>query len=108
MHALVIPEFPGTLGHRCVRPSLAERETVCVSASQANSGSPVQGEGEWCPSPTCSSVLAIPDVVLRADSSSVSAPFGDSDQAGPAFSASWQDLASSARDRPFRATNLDF
>ncbi len=50
------------------------------------------------PSPTRSPVLAIPDVVLRADSSSVSAPLGDSDQAGPALSASGQDLASSARD----------
>ncbi len=37
-------------------------------------------------------------MVLRADFSSVSAPLGDSDQAGPAFSASGQDLASSARD----------
>ncbi len=36
----------GTFGHRHVRPSLAECETVCVSASQANSGSPVQGEGD--------------------------------------------------------------
>ncbi len=58
-------------------------------------------------------VLAIPDVVLRADSSSVSTPLGDSDQAGPALSASGQDLASSARDLeavygPSRATNLDF
>ncbi len=50
------------------------------------------------PSPTRSPVLAIPDVVLRADSSSVSAPLGDSDQAGPALLASGQDLASSARD----------
>ncbi len=77
---------------------MAERETVCVSDSQANSGSPVQGEGERCPSPTRSPILAIPDVVLRADSSSVSAPLGDSDQAGPALSASGQDLAPSARD----------
>ncbi len=98
MLALVLPEFPGTSGHRRVRPSLAERETVRVSASQANSGSPVQGEGERCPSPTSSPVLAIPDVVLSADSSSVSTPLGDSDQAGPALSASGQDLASSAWD----------
>ncbi len=96
MLAFVLPEFPGTSGHRRVRPSLAERETVRVSASQANSGSPVQGEGERCPSPTSSPVLAIPDVVLSADSSSVSTPLGDSDQAGPALSASGQDLASSA------------
>ncbi len=47
---------------------------------------------------THSPILALSDVVLRADSSSVSTPLGDSDQAGPAFSASGQDLASSARD----------
>ncbi len=98
MPALVLPEFPGTFGHRHVCPSLAKRETVCISASQANSGSPVQGEGERCPSPTCRPVLAIPDVILRVDSSSVSAPLGDSNQAGPALLASGQDLASSARD----------
>ncbi len=98
MPALVLPEFPGTSGHRCVRPFLAERETVRVSASQADSGSPVQGEGERCQSPTRSPLLAIPDVVLGADSSSVSALLGDSDQAGPALSASGHDLASSTRD----------
>ncbi len=49
----------------------------------------MQGEGERCPSPTHSPILSLPDVVLRADSSSVS---------GPAFSASGQDLASLARD----------
>ncbi len=97
MPALVLPEFPGTSGHRCVCASLAERETVRVSTSQANSGSPVQGEGERCPSPTRSPVLAIPDVVLRADSSSVLAPLGDSDQTGPALSASGQELTSSDR-----------
>ncbi len=99
MPALVLPEFPGTFGHRRVHPTLAGRETVRVFASQANSGSPVQGDGEWCLSPTRSPVLAIPYVVLRADSSSVSAPLGDSDQAGPALSASGQDLASSGRDQ---------
>ncbi len=96
--ALVLSKFPGNSGHRCIRPSVAEHETVRVSASQADSGSPMQGEGERCPSPTHSPILALPDVVLRADSSSVSAPLGDSNQAGPAFSASGQDLASSARD----------
>ncbi len=58
----------------------------------------MQGEGERFPSPTHSPVLDISDVVLRADSPSVSAPLGDSDQAGPALSASGQDLVSSARD----------
>ncbi len=77
---------------------MVEHETVCISTSQADSGSPMQGEGDRSPSPTHSPILALPDVVLRADSSSVSAPLGDSNQAGPAFSASGQDLASSARD----------
>ncbi len=58
----------------------------------------MQGEGERCPSPTRSPILAIPDVVLRADSSSVSFPLGHSDQAGPALSASGQDLAPSTWD----------
>ncbi len=98
MPALVLSKFPGNSGHRCVRSSVANHETVWVSTSQADSGSPMQGEGERCPSPTHSPILAFPDVVLRADSSSVSAPLGDSDQAGPALSASGQDLASSARD----------
>ncbi len=79
-------QFPGTSGHRHVCPFLAERETVRVSASKANSRSPVQGEGERCPSPTRSPILAISDVVLWADSHSVSAPLVDSDQAGPALS----------------------
>ncbi len=43
-------------------------------------------------------VLAIPDVVLGADSSSISTPLGDSDQAESALSASGQDLAPSTRD----------
>ncbi len=96
--SLVLYKFPGNSGHRCIRPSVAEHETVRVSTSQADSGFPMQGEGERCPSLTHSPILALPDVVFRADSSSVSAPLGDSDQAGPAFSASGQDLASSARD----------
>ncbi len=98
MPALVLSKFPRNSGHRCVRPSMAEHETVRISASQADSSSPMQGEGEWCLSPTHSPILALPDVVLRADSPSVLAPLGDSDQAGLAFSASGQDLASSAGD----------
>ncbi len=97
MPALVLPEFPGTSGHRCVHSPLAGHETVRVSAHQADSGSPVQGEGERCLSLTRSPVLAIPDMVFRADSSSVSALLGDFDQAGPALSASGQDLAPSTR-----------
>ncbi len=98
MPALVLSTFPGNSGHRCVHPSVAEHETVRVSTIEADSGSSMQGEGVRCPSPTHSPILSLPDVVLRADSSSVSAPLGDSDLAGPAFSASGQDLASSARD----------
>ncbi len=112
MSAFVLFEFPSTSGHRRVRPSLAERETVCVSASQAKFSSPAQGEEEWCPSPTRSPVLAISDVVLRADSPSVSVPLEDSDQAGPALSASRSgilDLRSrSCGYGPSTATNLDF
>ncbi len=37
-------------------------------------------------------------MVLIADSSSILAPLGDSDQAGPALSVSGQDLALSTRD----------
>ncbi len=98
MPALVLSKFPGSSDYRCVRPSVVKHETVRASTTQADSGSPMQGEGDRSPSPTHSPILALPDVVLRADSSSVSAPLGDSDQAGPAFSASGQDLASSARD----------
>ncbi len=95
MPALVLPEFPGTSEHRCVCSPLAGHEAVRVSAHQADSSSPVQGEGERCLSSTRSPVLAIPDMVLGADSSSISAPLGDSNQAGPALSASGQDLAPS-------------
>ncbi len=67
----------------------------------------MQGEVERCPSPTRSPVLAIPDLVLRADSSSVSAPLGDSYQAGPALSASGQDLASSGQDLASSGQDLE-
>ncbi len=98
MPTLVLPDLPGTSGHRCLRSPLARHEVVRISALQADSGSSVQGKGEWCPSPTRSPVLAVPDMVLGVDSSSVSAPLGDTDQAGPARSASGQDLAPSTRD----------
>ncbi len=98
MPALVLPEFFGTSGHRYVRTFLAGPEAVRISAHQADSASTVQGDGERCPSPTRSPVLAIPDVVLGADSSSVLAPLGNSDQTGPALSASGQDLTPSTRD----------
>ncbi len=77
---------------------MAEHESVRVSASKADSGSPMQSEDERCPSPSHSPILALPDLVLGANSPSVSAPLGDSDQPGPAVPASGQDLASSARD----------
>ncbi len=57
----------------------------------------MQSKGEWCPSPSHSPILALPDLVLGANSPLVSAPLEDSDQAGPAVPASGQDLASSAR-----------
>ncbi len=98
MPTLVLSKFPSNSGHRCVCASVAEHETVPISASQADSSSPMQGEGERYPSPTHCPILALPDVVLRAGSSSVSAPLGDSDQARPALSASGQNLASSAGD----------
>ncbi len=98
MPALVLPKFPDDSGHRCIRPSVAECKSVRISASKADSGSPMQSEGERCPSPSHSPILALPDLVLGANSPPVSAPLGDSDQAGPAVPASGQDLASSARD----------
>ncbi len=39
-------EFPDDSGHRCVRPSVAECQSVCVSANKADSGSTMQSEGE--------------------------------------------------------------
>ncbi len=98
MPALVLPKFPDDSGHRYIRPSVAECKSVRVSASKADSSSPMQSEGEQCPSPSHSPILALPDLVLGANSPPVSAPLGDSKQAGPAVPASGQDLASSARD----------
>ncbi len=49
-----------------------------------------------CPSPSHSPILALPDLVLGANSPLVSASLGDSDQAGLTVPASGQDLASSA------------
>ncbi len=97
MSTLVLPEFPSTSGHRCFRSPVSRLEAVCVSAHQVDSGSTVQGEGERDPSPARSPVLAIQDMVLGADSSSVSASVGDSDQTRPALSAS-RLLAPSTRD----------
>ncbi len=94
--ALVLPEFPDDSGHRCVRPPMAECQTVRVSANKADSGSTMQSEGERCPSPSHSPILALPDLVLGANSPLVSASLGDSDQAGLTVPASGQDLASSA------------
>ncbi len=53
-------------------------------------------EGERCPSPSHSPILALPDLVLGANSPLVSASLGESDQAGLTVPASGQDLASSA------------
>ncbi len=94
--ALVVPEFPDHSGHRCVRPPMAECQSVCVSANKADSGSTMQSEGERCPSPSHSPILALPDLVLGANSPLVSASLEDSDQARLTVPASGQDLASSA------------
>ncbi len=47
--ALVIPKFPDDSGHRCVRPPMAECQSVRVSANKADSGSTMQSEGERVP-----------------------------------------------------------
>ncbi len=60
--ALVLP------GHRCVCPPMAECQSVRVSANKADSGSTMQSEGERCPSPSHSPILALPDLVLGANS----------------------------------------
>ncbi len=106
MPALVLPEFPDDSGHRCVLSPMAECQSVRVSANKADSGSTMQSEGERCPSPSHSTILALPDLVLGANSPLVSADsadlqicgisLGDSDQAGLTVPASGQDLASSA------------
>ncbi len=73
---------------------MAECQSVRVSANKADSGSTMQSEGERCPSPSHSPILALPDLVLGANSPLVS--LGDSDQARLTVPASGQDLASSA------------
>ncbi len=94
--ALVLPEFPTTLGIDAFAPPMAECQSVRVSANKADSGSTMQSEGEQCPSPSHSPILALPDLVLGANSPLVSTSLGDSDQAGLTVPASGQDLASSA------------
>ncbi len=88
--------FPDDSGHRCIRPPMAECQSVRVSTNKADFGSTMQSEGERCPSPSHSHILALPDLVLGANSPLVSASLGDSDQAGLTVPASGQDLASSA------------
>ncbi len=95
--ALVLPEFPDDSGHRCIRPPVAECQSVRISANKADSGSTMQSEGEQCPSPSHSPILALPDLVLGANPPLVSVSLGDSGQAGLAVPASGQDLASSTR-----------
>ncbi len=96
--ALVLPEFPDDSGHRCVRPPpMAECQSVRVSANKADSGSTMQSEGERCPSPSHSPILALPYLVLGANSPLVSVSLGDSNQAEFAVPTSGQDLASSTR-----------
>ncbi len=78
--ALVLPEFPDDSGHRCVRPPVAECQSVRISANKADSGSTMQNKGEQCPSPSHSPILALPDLVLGANAPLVSILLGDSDQ----------------------------
>ncbi len=80
MPALVLPKLPDVSGHRCIRPSMAECQAVRVSASKGDSGSSMQSKGERCPSPSHSPILALPDLILGADSPLVSAPLADSNQ----------------------------
>ncbi len=61
--ALVLPEFLDDSGHRCVRPSVAECQSVRVSANKADSGSTMQSEREQCPSPSHSPIMVLPDLV---------------------------------------------
>ncbi len=96
-HIIVRKDNMDDSGHRCIRPPVAECQSVRVSANKADSGSTMQSKGEQCPSPSHSPILALPDLVLGANSPLVSAPLGDSDQAGLAVPASGQDLASSTR-----------
>ncbi len=84
--------FPTTLGI-----DAAECQSVRVSTNKADSGSTMQSEGERCPSPSHSPILALPDLVLGANSPLVSVSLGDSDQAGLTVPTSGQDLASSTR-----------
>ncbi len=97
MPALVLPEIPDDSGHRCIRPPVAECQSVRVSDNKTDSGSTLQSKGEQCLSPSHSPILALPDLVFGANSPLVSAPFGDFDQVGLAVPASGQDLASSTR-----------
>ncbi len=55
--ALVLPKLPDDSGHRCICPSVAECQSVRVSASKADSGNPMQSER--CPSPSHSPILVL-------------------------------------------------
>ncbi len=76
---------------------MAECQSVRVSANKADSGSTMQSEGERCPYPSHSPILALPDLVLGANSPLVPASLGNSNQVGLTVPASGQDLASSIR-----------
>ncbi len=78
-------------------PHISVRLHTSVWEKSRNSDSTMQSKGEQCPSPSHSPILALPDLVLGANSPLVSVSLGDSDQAGLAVPASGQDLASSTR-----------
>ncbi|CAM4308209.1 unnamed protein product [Leuciscus chuanchicus] len=97
MPALVLPEPSSSVGDRCIRPPMADAETLCLPAHQADPGGSVQSEGERSPPPSGSPILAVPAMVFGADPSVGILPLGDPGQGGPAFPASGQDMASSPR-----------
>ncbi len=57
--ALVLPEFPDDSGIDASRPPMAECQSVRVPPIKLMSGSTMQSEGERCPSPSHSHILAL-------------------------------------------------
>lgn len=95
MPALVLPESSSSVGDRCIRPPLANAETLRLPAHQTDPGGPGQSEGERSPPPSSSPILAVSAMVFGVNSSAGIASLEDSNQRGSAFPTSGQDLASS-------------
>ncbi len=92
--------FPTTLGIDAFAhpwPNVSLCAFPPIKLIPAVLGSTIQSEGERCPSPSHSPILALPDLVLGANPPLVPVSLGDSGQAGLAVPASGQDLASSTR-----------